>query len=340
MAVDIDFRKGAVNSFVASGSPAYGSDGVSFSVARGGDAPQLNSLFYIMFGRVELTMKAAPGAGIVSSLVLESDDLDEIDIEWLGSNPDEIQSNYFGKGITTTYNRGRFHQVKGTQAGWITYSVDWTKDRIIWSAGSQVVRTLNQAEAETNQYPQTPMRVKFGAWAGGDPNFNPAGTVEWARGPTNYSNGPFTMMVQRVVITDYSTGQVYRYTDRSGSWESIEAVGGAVNGNLKNQRLVAVPPAASSPAQTTAIASVPVGGIGRDGSSATKTQTGWPWVPGSSPTGRAIPSGWFMRPDGKIMRSSAAAASAAAPASPPLVSAASLLAVFLLAVPSLSCRLA
>jgi Glycosyl hydrolases family 16 len=34
---------------------------------------------YIFFGRVETWLKSAPGQGIVSSIVLESDDLDEID---------------------------------------------------------------------------------------------------------------------------------------------------------------------------------------------------------------------------------------------------------------------
>ncbi|TQS33534.1 hypothetical protein Golomagni_06117 [Golovinomyces magnicellulatus] len=231
MTVDVDFTQGAVNSFAASGSPKYGSNGAEFTVTQGGDAPQLASLFYIMFGRVEISLKAAPGAGIVSSLVLESDTLDEIDIEWLGANPDEIQSNYFGKGMTTTYNRGQFHSVKGTQADYITYTVDWTKDRIVWMAGDTVVRELKQGDAEPNQYPQTPMQVKFGSWAGGDPARNAPGTVEWARGPTDYSKGPFTMAVKHVTITDYSTGKEYKYKDTSGSWESIEAVGGQINGN-------------------------------------------------------------------------------------------------------------
>jgi beta-glucanase (GH16 family) len=44
-----------------------------------------------MFGKVEVAMKAAPGAGIVSSVVLQSDTLDEIDWEWLGADPDEVQ---------------------------------------------------------------------------------------------------------------------------------------------------------------------------------------------------------------------------------------------------------
>lgn len=313
MTINVDFRNGEVNSFASSGSPAYDdSDGARFTVAQGGDAPQLGSLFTIMFGRVEITMKAAPGAGIVSSLVLESDTLDEIDIEWLGSNPDEMQTNYFGKGQTTTYNRGQFHDVTGTQSDWITYTVDWTEERIVWMAGGTVVRELAHSDAEDDQYPQTPMQVKFGAWAGGDPNHNPSGTVKWAEGPTDYSQGPFTMAVQKVTITDYSTGKKYKYTDNSGSWESIEAEDGEVNGNINNEDAITVTATAAGSAVTSDI-SVPVGGIADDGSSATVTQTGWPWVDGASPTDGAIPEGWIMDSEGKLKPDPANASSALRP---------------------------
>lgn len=40
-------------------------------------------------------MKAAPGAGIVSSFVMESDALDEIDWEWIGSDTARAQSKFF-----------------------------------------------------------------------------------------------------------------------------------------------------------------------------------------------------------------------------------------------------
>jgi beta-glucanase (GH16 family) len=309
MTVNVDFTKGGVNSFAASGSPTYGDDGASFTVKQGGDAPQLESLFYIMFGRVEITMKAAPGAGIVSSLVLESDVLDEIDIEWLGSNPDEIQTNYFGKGQVTTYNRGAFHSVSGTQEKWITYTVDWTQERIVWMADGTAVRTLTQKDAEQNQYPQTPMKVKFGAWAGGDPNHNPPGTVEWARGPTDYSKGPFSMLVQRVVITDYSTGKEYKYSDTSGSWESIEAVDGKVNGNVDNADAITITASAEGTTATNDV-SVPVGGLPQDDSPATATQTGWPWVSDARPSGGSIPDGWFINAEGKIVPESVRSAAA------------------------------
>ncbi|PHH73966.1 hypothetical protein CDD80_3450 [Ophiocordyceps camponoti-rufipedis] len=302
MSVNIDFRKGSVNSFVAAGTPSYGPEGVSFTVSRGGEAPQLNSLFYIMFGRVEASVKAAPGAGIVSSLVLESDALDEIDVELLGSNGGEMQSNYFGKGKTTTYNRGRFHAVAGTQDRFITYTIDWTPDRIVWAADGTIVRVLSQSEAEPGQYPQTPMRLKMGAWAGGDPAFNAPGTVSWARGPTDYSRGPFSMLIRSVSVTDYSTGKEYRYRDQSGSASSIEAVGGSVNDNHIRNPYPVSPVAGNAASRDGGPASVPIGGLARDGSPAARTQTGWPWVAGASPTGGPIPSGWHMTAEGKIMR--------------------------------------
>ncbi|KPM40674.1 hypothetical protein AK830_g5880 [Neonectria ditissima] len=295
MSVDVDFSQGEVNSFAASGSPSYGDDGVTFTVTQGGDAPQLASLFYIMFGRVEITMKAAPGAGIVSSLVLQSDTLDEIDIEWLGAKGDEIQSNYFGKGQTASYNRGQFHDVTGTQTEWITYTIDWTKDRIVWMVGGTAVRTLNYGDAEDNQYPQTPMQVKFGAWSGGDPS-NAQGTIKWAEGPTDYTQGPFKMQVQKIIVTDYSTGSEYKYTDTTGSYESIEAVDGEVNGNADGSSITVTATAAGA----AVTADVPVG-IAVDDSTATATQTGWPWVASARPSTGAIPSGWAMNSEGKIV---------------------------------------
>ncbi|KAK4136478.1 glycoside hydrolase family 16 protein [Trichocladium antarcticum] len=291
MTINVDFTQGEVNSFVASGgTPTYGQDGAAFAVGRGGDAPQLNSVFYLMFGRVEVTMKAAPGAGIVSSLVLLSDTLDEIDMEWLGADDSEVQTNYFSKGQTTTYNRGQFNPAPNNQAEWTTYIIDWTQERIVWHVGGTVVRTLRFDEAD-GQYPQTPMQVKFGAWAGGDPS-NPPGTIEWARGPTDYSKGPFSMFVRSAIVTDYSTGKKYTYGDTSGTWQSIRSDGGEINGNIGNANSVTV--TAIAPAATNTLSpTVPPGGIGSGGGTSATS-------PPRSPTG-PIPDGWVMTSEGKIV---------------------------------------
>lgn len=260
-------------------------------------------------------MKTAPGVGIVSTLVLQSDDLDEIDLEWLGADNANVQSNYFGKGITGKYDRGGTHPAPNNQGQFTTYTIEWTADQIVWSIGGNVVRVLTPASAQAGQYPQTPMQIKFGAWSGGDPS-NAPGVISWAGGSTNYAAGPYTMVVQSLQVTDYSTGTQYKYNGNSGSWQSIVAVGGTVNGN-KGAAAAAVPapaPQTSSPPT--------VGGFGtssNDGDS--RTKTGWPWVVSSTTlqtvaataSVAGVPAGWVATPSGKVVPASTAAVSTIAP---------------------------
>lgn len=151
-------------------------DGAVFTIAQQGQAPLIQSNWYIMFGRVECVIKAASGRGIVSSFVLQSDDLDEVDWEWLGVNNAEVQTNYFGKGDTSSYSRGAFHSNPGNHDSFHTYTVEWTSSQIVWSIDGQPIRVLTPETADTNQYPQSPMMVRVGVWAGGDPN-NAPGTI-------------------------------------------------------------------------------------------------------------------------------------------------------------------
>jgi hypothetical protein len=58
-----------------------GGNGADFNIKQSGDAPTLAANFYIFFGTVSVVMRAASGTGIVSSIVMLSDDLDEIDWE-------------------------------------------------------------------------------------------------------------------------------------------------------------------------------------------------------------------------------------------------------------------
>lgn len=129
-----------------------------------------------MFGHVEFVVKAAPGVGVVSSAILQSDDLDEIDFEWLGYDNANVQTNFFGKGLTTSYNRGASVPAAGNHDGFNKYTIDWTADQIAWSVNGKTVRTLTPDSINGYPYPQTPMMVKVGAWSGGDPS-NPVGTV-------------------------------------------------------------------------------------------------------------------------------------------------------------------
>ncbi|MCJ1436873.1 hypothetical protein MMC27_006255 [Xylographa pallens] len=309
-----DFTQGALSGFSAAGAPTYDStNGASFTVAKSGDAPTLISDWYIMFGHVEVVLKAAPGVGIVSSMVLQSDDLDEIDYEWLGADNTQVQSNYFGKGQTTTYNRGAFHPDSNNQNGFHTYTVDWTANQIVWQIDGTTVRALTQANAESGQYPQTPMQLKIGVWSGGDPS-NAPGTIQWAGGPTNYAGGPYTMQVKSVKAIDYSSGTQYTYGDTSGSWQSIKSTGGTVGSSGSNADASA---AAAAPSVTAVSngAPIPYSGTHGDTTSTYTTPDVYPWVPGPTTLQTAttpvtsiagLPSGWTVNPSGKVVPPSAA----------------------------------
>lgn len=102
MTLTTDFTKGASTDWVlAEGTTlSYGSQGAEFVISST-QAPTISSEKYIMFGKVSVTTKASAGTGIVSSFILESDDLDEIDWEWLGSTDTSVESNFFGKANVT-----------------------------------------------------------------------------------------------------------------------------------------------------------------------------------------------------------------------------------------------
>ncbi|AET40185.1 transglycosylase Ecym_5432 [Eremothecium cymbalariae DBVPG len=216
------------SNYTTSGRIEYGSEGVSFTLNKRWDNPALMSNFYIMFGKVEVVLKAASGTGIVSSFYLQSDALDEIDFEWLGGDRKQFQTNFFSKGDVTTYARGAFHPVNDSQA-FHTYAIDWRMDQTIWYLDGKVVRTLSNTTYDG--YPQTPMRIYMGIWAGGDPSNQP-GTIQWAGGLTDYSKVPFVSSVKKVLVTDYSTGEKYVYTDKTGTWNSIKSEKGVIYGRF------------------------------------------------------------------------------------------------------------
>jgi beta-glucanase (GH16 family) len=234
--ITTDFTTGASSDYtLADGTTMKydGTNGAEFIVNVETDAPTITSSKYIFFGKVEVVLKACKGTGLVSSFVLESDDLDEIDWEWLGYNDSSVETNYFGKGYTGDYNRADYYTVADVQGTWHTYTVDWTSSYVKWSVDGNVLRTLNYADAVSsgNTFPQTPMRIKMGNWVAGGANSS-EGTREWAGGYTDFSQAPFTMYVKSVTIQDYGCGGNYTYTDETGSYQSIASSGSCSNNTL------------------------------------------------------------------------------------------------------------
>lgn len=195
-------------------------DGAGFRISKQGESPTIRTRFYFFWGRTEVHLKASKGTGVISSIMMLSDNHDEIDWEFFGGNETIAQSNYFGKG---KFPEAGYHPVPGgVQADYHNYTTDWTKDFLDFYIDGAKVRRLVPKDANNSYYyPQTPMRLAIGIWAGGDPSL-PPGTREWAGGDTDFSQAPFDMFVKSAQVTDYSSGKMYEYTDRSGSWESIK----------------------------------------------------------------------------------------------------------------------
>jgi len=205
--------------------------GTTFTVAKEGDSAQLQSKFYMLFGRLEVVMKAAPGQGIISSAILQSEALDEIDWEFKGINNTRVSTAYFGKAnMSDPLDRGKDFDMAPTQDDFHNYTIDWTKDRIQWWVDDKMIRELKEADAKPNpnHFPQTPMNIRIGPWAGGDVKNNAQGVVEWAGGATDFSKGPFTMVVRDVYAKDYTTAKEYSWEnmDSSGDWEKVKVIEG------------------------------------------------------------------------------------------------------------------
>ncbi|KAL1656374.1 hypothetical protein SLS61_000837 [Didymella pomorum] len=198
---------------ITAGNVTYSSSGAEFTITKSGDHPTIQSKWYIFFGRVSFFLKAAPGTGIVSSAILESDDLDELDWEWLGGSDysSKVQTNYFA-----------WSAVSDTQTTTHNYTIAWTSSATIWLVDDVAIRTLNYADAVAGKnYPQTPMNIRIGIWAGGDSG-NDEGTIEWAGGATDYSDGPFTMYLEKVEVVNENPGASYEYGDLTGDYTSIK----------------------------------------------------------------------------------------------------------------------
>jgi beta-glucanase (GH16 family) len=197
---------------------SFDTDGAQLPLSSAKDTVTIKSNFYIFWGTVEVLFKAAKGTGIISTVILLSQNLDEIDWEVKGGNTTTVSNNYYGWGnLSQLFSE--YPAVDGPQEDFHNYTIDWNKDRILYYLNGAVVRTVPYAEP--GLYPQSPSRVQFGAWCGGCSKSD--GTVEWAGGKPDWSGAPYTMSVKSIKVTDGTTNATsYSYGDQTGSYASIK----------------------------------------------------------------------------------------------------------------------
>jgi hypothetical protein len=206
--------------------------GGSFAIRGLEDAPTLSTQKYIFFGKVEVTVQAAPGQGIITSIVLASDSEDEIDWEFVGSHGSQVETNFFSKGTPKFNTYNQTIPVANTVGAFHTYTVEWTPESMVFSIDGAEVRRASAATADGGKdWPQTPVRVKLGTWIAGNPKTQSQGTIDWSGGPVNMAAAPFLAYVKSVHVVDNSNGvagaKEYVYKDNTGTRQSIEVVTGA-----------------------------------------------------------------------------------------------------------------
>lgn len=148
----------------------------------------------ILYGKSSVTLRAGKSRGVVTAFVMISRVGDEIDFEFLGTQTNQVQSNYYYQG-NLDYSKLRYLPVvTDNTVNYHTYEIDWREDRIIWSIDGQQLRTVYKKDTwdrhkKIYRFPQTPMRLEVAIWPGGDDNL-PDGTAEWAGGKIDWDDDP------------------------------------------------------------------------------------------------------------------------------------------------------
>jgi endo-1,3-1,4-beta-glycanase ExoK len=114
------------------------------------------------YGKFETRMKAAPGSGVVTAFfIYNGSPWHEIDIEILGKNTWQMQTNYFTDGVGghETYINLWFDAA----AGYHNYAIVWEPGSIKWYVDDVLVHTETGSRGPL---PSVPGRIMANLWPG------------------------------------------------------------------------------------------------------------------------------------------------------------------------------
>ncbi|OMH80852.1 putative glycosidase crf1 [Zancudomyces culisetae] len=141
--------------------------------------------YSIKTGKIEASIKMAPGSGAVTALVLAGPPpSDELDIEFVGKDVTSFQSMYFVR--AQRYQLSPIlHTATGSSSNDLstvfnTYSMELLSNAVNWGVNGNIVRTLGKISDDT--FPYQANKLRFGVWDGTNTN-GWAGTIDWSSGP-------------------------------------------------------------------------------------------------------------------------------------------------------------
>ncbi|MHA7900645.1 MAG: family 16 glycosylhydrolase [Henriciella sp.] len=120
------------------------------------------------YGRYETIMRPSGEPGVVSAFFTYTGPWfgtphDEVDIEFTGNRPSDIEFNYFKSGVRGAYARKDLGFDASAQMH--LYAFDWLEDKIIWYVdGQEIYRT----PVDRKDIPTHESKIFISAWAGAD----------------------------------------------------------------------------------------------------------------------------------------------------------------------------
>ncbi|KAJ3042648.1 hypothetical protein HDV00_006927 [Rhizophlyctis rosea] len=205
--------------WVAAKDPAYGGDPTKFDFTVEAGEPQivngvlrtpllppikagsvigqatiLATTRYLQYGSIEFKGTKGAGSTVITSLNTMSNTLDEIDIEFTGVSPTEIQTNWYFKGNESS--RGQHFAIANTNQSLYdvahTFRIDWFPDSLSFYVNDQLINTVPRSTTcatvngtQTCGYPSDPSRIKFGVWNAVVGDWAGPTPVNWATAPGN-----------------------------------------------------------------------------------------------------------------------------------------------------------
>jgi len=144
-----------------------------FTLSNGGSmtspspyaCPEIQSTSNYGYGMYTATMKTAAGSGLNTAFFTYAGPPsgtvhDEIDMEFLGSNPNTVDLTFYSNGVE--YGAVQVPLGFNASQAFHTYKIAWTPTSIKWYADSALIYTSPKGAA----IPVTPGKVLLSLWAG------------------------------------------------------------------------------------------------------------------------------------------------------------------------------
>ncbi|RUP43320.1 concanavalin A-like lectin/glucanase domain-containing protein [Jimgerdemannia flammicorona] len=157
---------------------------------------------------------ASSSPGVVSSWITRNVQGDELDFEWVGRSPRQVQTNWYQNGVFD-WSRGVFSdlpELDDASASFHEYTIGWEADQVRWFVDGRCVRVLELNG--TNVFGRS-QQWHFSVWDGGSGS---PSTAAWAGGPTNWTS-PDRVYRMEVDWVEVQCAQEMTEEQRKAEWD-------------------------------------------------------------------------------------------------------------------------